>query len=414
VKRTKTCRVLVVMPGIQTSNWRKLEGVMDYVSGRENWEVEIVTNEGVGDLERAFSVRRPDGVICGAVSQAVGSFLAGRKVPVMVLAMPDALQVNCPYFRYFTSDNADVAHRAAEIMLDRGYSRFAYVHKARQSWDVERFGIFRRILAEKGRDVVEVDPSDKERMRFDAVKSLPVGTAVFAADDSVASALVGYCRRHGIDVPGHLAVLGVSNQKFSCRSVRPQITSIDQDFERGGYLAAKGLHSFLCGGMVPRETRYPAAGVVERASLPPFADALPRAVESAVDFIRAHVDEPIEVPDVVDAAGISRRSLEMLVRKSLNTSIAATIRSERLDRLASLLRETPYSLARVCEVAGWANESHAKRLFKERFGCTMSSYRAAAAEEFPPAQRKNAIIPAEMKSLSPKPQRPREGGREKA
>ena len=65
--------------------------------------------------------------------------------------------------------------------------------------------------------------------------------AIFTSMDPVSEEVVGICRNLKLSVPGEVMVLGVDNDEEICEHSRPTLSSIGQDFERAGYLAAELL-----------------------------------------------------------------------------------------------------------------------------------------------------------------------------
>ena len=173
--------------------------------------------------------------------------------------------------------------------------------------------------------------------------------------------------------------MGVSNFTALCDNSHPPLTSIDQNFAEGGYLAAKRLHTMLSGGIVPEISHYPPGKVHERESLPQIGAQHSLATDLALAFISRNVSNPIEVPDVVSAAGVSRRTLENLFRRELGSSVAAKIRDVRLDHLANELSRSDVPVGEICLSCGWPHAAHAMRLFKRRFGKTMGEWRKTHA-----------------------------------
>lgn len=374
---SKERQILVVMPGAAISNWRKLEGIMSYARSRPEWTVELLTTDDVRVVRKALAARPPAGIICGTVRLPILQRLLKEKVPTVILCFPDSRRFGeCAHAFYIESDGDAIVRRAVDFLQARGYRSFAYVWRDHSAWDADRHAAFTDRLAKDGLSVVSLESTDPVRTLVRNLRKLPEHCAVLAADDTVAYAVLNACRHHGIPVPNRFAVMGVSNGRFICENVRPTLTSVDQDFERGGFLAARRLNAILRGGVFPRVTHYPPAGIVERESTPFLKDVHSLVVDRALDFIRRKCDEPIEVPDVVREAAVSRRRLELLFRAELGTSVAARIRETRLTRLAELLKSSSLPFARICAEHGWENESHTKRLFKTRFGCTMSAYRA--------------------------------------
>jgi len=52
----------------------------------------------------------------------------------------------------------------------------------------------------------------------------------------------------------------------------------------------------------------------------------------------------------------------------------------RLERVCSLLSDTHLSISEITSQCDFANECYLARLFKKRFGRTMSDYRAATRD----------------------------------
>ena len=370
-------QILVVMPGAAISNWRKLEGIMSYARTRPEWTVELLTTDDESVVRKTLATRSPDGIVCGTVSLPILRQLLAKEVPTVTLCFPDSRRIGrCEHAHFIESDGDEIVRLCVDFLLTRGYRSFAYVWRDHSAWDEDRHAAFTARLARERLPVVSVESSDPVRTLLHTLRKLPERCAVLAADDTVAFSILGLCRQHGIPVPNRFAVMGVSNGRFLCENAHPTLTSVDQDFERGGFLAARRLDAILKGGVFPQITHYPPAGIVERESTPVLKDVHSPVVDRALDFIRRKCDEPIEVPDIVREAAVSRRQLELLFRRELGTSVAARIRETRLTRLAELLKSSSLPFARICAEHGWENESHAKRLFKTRFGCTMSAYRA--------------------------------------
>lgn len=64
----------------------------------------------------------------------------------------------------------------------------------------------------------------------------------------------------------------------------------------------------------------------------PQAAAMPRHVKSAIDFMQARVAEPIHLPEIAAAAGVSVRGLQLGFRRFLDTNPMAYLRRIRLEK----------------------------------------------------------------------------------
>ena len=87
--------------------------------------------------------------------------------------------------------------------------------------------------------------------------------------------------------------------------------------------------------------------------------------------------QPIHVPDVVKKIGTSRRFAEIQFKTVVGRTILEEIQRVRLERVCSLLSDTNLSISEITSQCDFANECYLARLFKKRFGRTMSDYRAA-------------------------------------
>ena len=368
-------RIAVLTPSGATSNWRKLEGVMEFARMCPDWEMQIVTSERVAEVRRALGRFRPDGIICALLDEKSMAYVATLDVPTVIAFHPGELAVRPEGARYVVSDSVQIGRTVARHVYARGYRSFLCVGKRGSPWEKERFDAFDGELAKFNCRAERLAMPFTSAELLEALAAIPRRTAVFAADDNVAIDVLNVARRHDLDVPRRFGVMGVSNLAIQCDNSHPPLTSLDQNFAHGGYLAAQRLKALLRGGIVPKVSFYPPGEIHERSSLPPVQAQHSLAVDLATTFIERNVRKPIEVPDVVAAAGVSRRTLENLFRRELSASVAETIRNARLDHLAAQVAKSRAPLADICLACGWTHAAHAMRLFKRRFGTTMGEWR---------------------------------------
>lgn len=368
-------RIAVLAPGGATSNWRKLEGIMEFSRGCPDWEVQVVMSAHLSETRRALARIRPDGIIGARLDERTMAYVDSLAVPTVIAFHPDELPVRPAHARYVMSDSVQIGRKVARYAYSCGYRSFLCVGKRGSPWERERFDAFERELARFNCRARRMDLPFTPAGLLKALDALPEGAAVFAADDNVAIDVLNAARRHGIDVPHRFGVVGVSDLAIQCDNSHPPLTSLDQNFAYGGYLAAKCIRTLLRGGIVPKVQTYPPGEIHERQSLPRIRARHSLAVDVALGFIARNVSSPIEVPDVVAAAGVSRRTLENLFRRELSATVAETVRNARLDHLAEQTARSDAPLANVCLACGWPHAAHAMRLFKRRFGATMGDWR---------------------------------------
>lgn len=114
--------------------------------------------------------------------------------------------------------------------------------------------------------------------------------------------------------------------------------------------------------LIPALTRLPSRSV------------LPGSVKRVIDYIQAHLDQPLAIEALVTVAGCSRRSLEQAFKHNLGTSIGRYIKDARLKALRNLLLkdQVQMPLAELAHRWGFAHPSHFTAAYKEAFGETPS------------------------------------------
>lgn len=95
---------------------------------------------------------------------------------------------------------------------------------------------------------------------------------------------------------------------------------------------------------------------------------LPEALRRAERRIQEKMDSPISLDELARAAGVSKGHLILLARRHWGTTPVEAIWNQRLERAASLLRETGLSVSEVSDRTGFGNAFHFSRRFKQRFG----------------------------------------------
>jgi AraC-like DNA-binding protein len=112
------------------------------------------------------------------------------------------------------------------------------------------------------------------------------------------------------------------------------------------------------------------------ASVPPLRHLL-----RAKDLADARYGEPLTVADLARAARLSPAHFSREFRKAFGESPHAYLLTRRLERAASLLRNTDRSVADICVDVGLSSVGSFTTSFTRQFGCSPTAYRAA----FPPA-----------------------------
>jgi AraC family transcriptional regulator len=106
-------------------------------------------------------------------------------------------------------------------------------------------------------------------------------------------------------------------------------------------------------------------------------DARVRAgwVEMVRDLIHAHLDRPLRVTDLAEAAGVHRVHLGRVFRAQFGESIGDYHRRLRIEWAARELAREGVRVSDVALRAGFADQSHFTRFFRQMMGVTPRAYR---------------------------------------
>ena len=173
-------------------------------------------------------------------------------------------------------------------------------------------------------------------------------------------------------------MLSVDNDELLCETTIPQMSSIQMTTEQAGFEAARVLDGMMRGrqrGSFRQSViTYGFSHIVTRPSTATvlLADAL---VVRTLEFIRINADIAVKVEDVVKHLHVSRRSLETRFKAVTGRTVYSEIMRVRLERVRTLLCETPASIERIAEICGFNDASHLGKMFRQHFGTTLSAYR---------------------------------------
>jgi len=113
----------------------------------------------------------------------------------------------------------------------------------------------------------------------------------------------------------------------------------------------------------------------QRSGMPARVGSSNGVILDAVKFMENHVADPMSLPDLALAAGVSERQLNRLFQQKLGRSTMGYYRDLRLDKARNLLTNSSLPLTEIAYATGFANSSHFSRLFSEYFGRAPSSFR---------------------------------------
>lgn len=383
-------RILVANWMTSAPTQRTLDGVLAFVRRRGlGWDVEALPKYQPDTIQLALESRSLDGVITDFDSNYVFMLFSRASIPVVFL-QKDAMEPPRGLRRMTLMQVGfgDVGRAAARHFLDRrGYRSFAFVESTGDTfWSVDRGNAFRDAVVATGLPFHRFsakggtfEASFASRKELTALAewlvALPKPVAVFAAIDERARDTLLACREVGLAVPRDVAILGVDDDEFVCTHVTPSLSSVTMDYESLGMVAAEELWRMIEGGKARRcGYEMPVIGVSARASTASSSVGGP-LVNAALEWIEAHACEGATVADVAKAVCASRPLLDLRFRELHCGTILCALNCRRLREVQRLLRETDDSIEDVCGKAGFNDASGLRRLFHQRFGCSMREWR---------------------------------------
>jgi LacI family transcriptional regulator len=367
-----------------------LRGIARYAQLHGPWSFHITA----GDYEQAVPQMKRwggTGIIARIPNERVAKAIIEAGVPTIALGLTDEqMSPECPLstFSELSSDAATVSKMAADHLLERRFTNFAYVGLEGRAWSTRRERAFSDYLASMGRRVnVYPQPPRKQDRHWENeqailaewISSLPKPLGLFACNDDRGRQVLEACILAEFRVPEDVAVLGVDDDEVFCALSNPPLSSVALNAETAGYRAAELLDGMMRGRVrKPRRILVEALRVVTRRSTDIVA-VDDQDVAAAIQYIHQKQGRHISVADVADEVAVSRRHLEKRFRKTLGRTILEEIQLARLELAKRLLLETSYPISRVAEISGFGSTGYFINFFQNRIGRTPRRFRTELA-----------------------------------
>ena len=266
-------------------------------------------------------------------------------------------------------DNEKIARLSADHFLQRGFEHIAYLNCGNYWHEIERIPILRQVIGKAHCTFHEIEyykhlsePHSQSRQDHiaahewltRAIAALPKPLGIVTASDDNAVRLLQACNDAGVAVPEEVGVLGCDNDPMVCDYTPIPLSSVDVDWDRIGYEAARLLDQIMDGGAAPAApVLIPPKEVVTRLSTNILAVSDPQ-VARALRFIWENFPKPIGTPEVAAAAGLNRRKLERDFRDHLGRSVGEEIIRVRIERAKKLLLQTDLKAHQIAEETGFS------------------------------------------------------------
>jgi LacI family transcriptional regulator len=371
----------IAVDGLTNYGRAIVRGVMRYVNARHEW----LLHEDLRLRDPALHAwPKCDGAIIAGVSSTLTSAIRRRTRHVISCSGstdPKEFPVVC-------ADSIAIGQMAAQHLIECRLRHFAFYARGR-GISVDRAQGFVSALRAAGFECLQapMNSPDYDQLLdhshwpalIDWLHRLPKPVGILAVDDPMGHDLAGACLAAEISVPDRVAIVGVNNDDLICEATYPPLSSVEVDFSRVGYLAARQLDGLLHGDALPDAERLihvPPLGVVQRLSTSVQAVDDPQ-LAAAVAFIRDHACDPCTVDDILRQVPVSRRWLERQFAGKLNRTPHEEIVRVRVERGRRLLLESDEKIDRIAERCGFSAAQNFGRVFHQVTGHTPSAFRRA-------------------------------------
>lgn len=281
-------------------------------------------------------------------------------------------------------DNIATGQMGAEHLIGKGYKNLAFCGFNDMPWSRERGqGFAQRAQAVKltvnfydpPEEVLQSPWGIEQKHMIQWIKKLKKPVGVMACNDDRSEHFCEACQILDVKIPQEVAILGVSNDEVICNFISPPLSSIARNHEIAGYNAAKILDELMAGKNVAYKRAIVKPIYVAVRQSTDFLAINDRDVIKAEAFIYKHTHETIQVGDVAEHIGISRRTLEQKFQKELNRTILDEISRIRIDKITQMLVESNLSVAQIALAMGFSSEKHISRYFSQRKEMSPIQYR---------------------------------------
>ena len=143
------------------------------------------------------------------------------------------------------------------------------------------------------------------------------------------------------------------------------------EFRRGDDASRLGIEGYALAmlGELTRVHRH-----VERSARPPW-------LRRAADLLHASVGTSVEMADIAAQVNVSPVHLARSFKAHFGSTMSEYLRRLRVERAREQLLSTSKSLSQISLEAGFADQAHFTRMFKQLVGATPGAYRRSAGVE---------------------------------
>ena len=271
------------------------------------------------------------------------------------------------------------ALRELSAGLPSAYAAVGFVRP--HEWSDLRLRAFQKLVEETGKECLVLTARRGEGIasyisRIGAwVRTLPKGCAVFAVQGPTARNVIAAARAAGLSFPRDLTILCTIGMEKGSIPAPEDISLVQFDFERIGFLAARMLDEWMHGRRAPGSVeRMGPLFTVRKGSTRGRGRREPRILD-AVAMIRREACDGLSAGALTARFPGTRRLFDMRFREAMGHSVLDEILHVRLEKAFTLLAQTDTAIGAIPAMCGFQCDSTLDKLFRARTGMSMRAWR---------------------------------------
>ena len=383
VRKAKKYTIAIALWQGLKSGRDRASGILRYFSRHPDFRVVFLNNS----MARAH-LANADALIGDETISRVNRRRLSAHFPQIAFEEIDARNRHIGYRSAVSVDNVEIAHAAAELLIKRGYTNFAYIGESDDVHiDRVRENAFVDQIAQNGFSCWRYTlPSQFDAMPIgtltpltDFIRSLPKPCGIMIYMDKLAQTVIDACNYLHMSIPGQIALVSVDNDVNICENLHPTLTSIMPDFELSGYLAAEMAHRQLLGEIpLCQRAIYGVKTIVERDSTQDLRGC-GRLVSLAENYLRKNLGSKINIGTMAGELGVSRRLLELRFREVEGCSVLTRLTKLRIFKARESLANTDRPINEIARSCGYASYMPFRKAFIAETGLTPKVWRSRNA-----------------------------------
>lgn len=374
-------KVIIMVDTGRASGRKFLRGIERYLQANPHWEVCLQPPQYLPrdnfNVRSWFRLQDADGLI--ARDSPHTSSLLNLRLPKII----NDTKYENPATSVIYTNSEKTGELAAHYFTGLGFKHFAFCGFEGLAWSDRRYKTFSDCLQQSGIAGVfnyhdwpgSGRQTETERWSIaEWLKTLPKPICVFACNDDRGVYILEACKIVGLKVPEEVAVLGVDNDELTCDLSSPPLSSIELNFERGGFETARLLDEIMANGKSSNNIVIEPIDIITRQSTNVFS-VDDEEVAKALRFIRENYKDPIQVKHVVAATVLSRRDLELKFKNKLRRSIKDEINRLRIESVKRKLINSTDTIYNIAASLTYTDPQHFSRFFRQVTGSSPNEFR---------------------------------------